>query len=242
MIRTYTVTLLSLLFLPLALILILLGVDAIVSGRKTGIWLKLALAINTSLAMIMGFLGSSESPKAEELMATCYDPVVSDFTKVENKFENSADWRNLEDNMWYMERHIRSGDFDYDNANELYLDMKTSIENMQNDGLISSDDAEVLLAYVGSRHEFYCTNTGSVRCYEKVAIPPGKETTKKEIAETTTTLRQLYQDGKINSDAYDTALATLEKKLKLYTDKKDNSVLRQLLLDLADGRSGMYFD
>lgn len=242
MIRTYTFTLLSIMFLPLALVLIFLGVDAIVSDRKKGIWLKLALAINTSLAMITGFLGSSESPKAEEIMATCYDPVVSDFTKVEKKFEESADWRKLEDNMWYMESHIRSGNFDNDTANKLYLDMKSSIENMRNDGIINGDDAEILIAYVGARHEFYCTNVGSVRCYEKVAIPLGKETTKKEIAETTTALRQLYKDGKLDSEAYETALATLENKLKLYTEKEDNAVLRQLLLDLADGRSGMYFD
>jgi hypothetical protein len=119
--------------------------------------------------------------------------------------------------------------------------MKTSIENMQSDGLIGDDDASVLLAYVGARHEYYCTNTGMVSCYDMPTIPPGKETTKKEITETTATLRQLYEEGKVGDEAYNTALATLEEKLALYTEKKDNTILRQLLLDLADGFDGRHF-
>lgn len=242
MIRTYTYTLLSLAFLPLALILLLLGINAIAQGRKHGIWLKLALAVNASLVLVLGFLGSNAKATAVENTVMCYQIAITDFTKIPDKFENSEDWHNLESALWNMESFIHSGDFDHDTADKLYGDMKTSIGNIQNDGLINSDDAALLLAYVGARHEYYCTNVGHVRCYEMAVIPPGKEATKKEIAETTATLRQLYEDGKLDSDAYSTALATLEDKLKLYTDKKDNAVLRQLLLDLADGQSGAYFE
>jgi hypothetical protein len=242
MIRTYTYTLLSLAFLPLALILLLLGINAIAPERKHGIWLKLALAVNTSLVLVLGFLGGSVKATAKDERVMCYKMAITDLTKIENEFEMSEDWQNLERSLWSMESFIRSGDFDNDTADKLYNDMKTSIENMQNDDLINGDDAALLLAYVGARHEYYCTNVGHVRCYEMVAIPPGKETTKKEIAETTATLRQLYEEGKLDSDAYSTALTTLEEKLKLYTEKKDNAVLRQLLLDLADGQSGTYFE
>ncbi len=154
----------------------------------------------------------------------------------------SEDWQAQERDLWSMENYSRTGSFDHDTADKLYNEMETSIANMQNGGLINGDDAALLLAYVGARHEYYCTNVGHVRCYEMAAIPTGKETTKKEIAETTATLRLLYEEGKLDSNAYSTALATLEEKLKLYTDKKDNAVLRQLLLDLADGQTGSYFE
>ncbi|MCP4231595.1 MAG: hypothetical protein GY771_15805 [bacterium] len=243
MIRTYTYTMLSLVFLPFALILIMLGINAIAPNRKRGIWLKLALAVNTSLALGLGFFGATGKANAEgERLATCYLMIASDLTQIDDVFEASADWQNLENKLLTMENYIRTGSFDYDTADKLYGEMKTSIENMQNDGLINGDDAALLLAYAGARHEFYSTNVGSVRCYEKIAIPPGKETTKEEIAETTEILRQLYEEGKVGDDAYNTALATLEEKLALYTETEDNAVLRQLLLDLADGFSGTYFE
>jgi DNA-binding transcriptional regulator GbsR (MarR family) len=243
MIKTYGLTLMSLAFLPLALILVLLGINAIAPNRKRGIWLKLALAVNTSLVLALGFFGTAGKANAEgERLATCYSMIASDLTQIDDVFEASADWQNLENKLWTMENYIRTGSFDYDTADELYGEMKTSINNMRSDGMISDVDSEVLLAYVGARHEYYSTNVGSVRCYEKIAIPPGKETTKEEIAETTEILRQLYEEGKLDSDAYSTTLATLEEKLALYTEKEDNAVLRQLLLDLADGFSGTYFE
>jgi len=242
MVRTITLTTLSLVFLPLALILLLLGINAVAPNRKRGIWLKLALAVNTSLALVLGFLGTNTKAEADEEFVMCYAVAITDPTQIDDKFEQSQDWQNLENNLWEMENYIRNGAFDTDTADALYSEMKTAIANMQNDGLINGDDAGVLLAYAGARHEYYCTNVGHVRCYEMAAIPPGKETTKKEIAETTATLRQLYEEGKIDSDAYNTALATLEEKLKLYTDKEDNTVLRQLLLDLADGFTGVHFE
>ncbi len=245
MIRTYTYTLLSLAFLPLALILLLMGIDAIAPERKRGIWLKLALAVNTSLALVFGFLaGNSKSEAAEPDMdkLLCYAVATTDPTEIGNDFEESVDWQNLETNLCVMENYIRTGNFDSDTADKLYVEMKTSIEILQNDGLISGDDAAILMAYINTRHEYYCTNVGHVRCYEMAAIPPGKETTKKEIAETTATLRQLYEEGKVGDETYNTTLATLEEKLKLYTEKEDNAVLRQLLLDLADGFSGMHFE
>jgi hypothetical protein len=242
MIRTYTYTLLAVAFLPLAIILIILGINAVTQNRKRGIWLKLAVAVNSSLAIVLGFFGSSTKAQAEDERVMCYVMVVTDVTEIDKKFESSDDWHNLETNLWNMENFIRSGDFDYDTADKLYADMKLSIGNMQNNGLINDDDAAVLLAYVGARHEYYCTAVGGVLCYDMAAIPPGKETTKKEIVDTTETLHRLYEEGKLDSDAYSTALETLEKKLELYTEKEDNAVLRQLLLDLADNRTGTYFE
>ncbi|MCP4231597.1 MAG: hypothetical protein GY771_15815 [bacterium] len=244
MVRTITLTSLSLVFLPVALILILIGINAINAKKKRGIWVKLAVMVNSSLVLALGFLGcgsNANGGEGEEEMVMCYDMAMSDYTRIPDKFEDSEDWQNLENKLCNMENFIRTSSFDNNTADELYAEMKTSIENMQNGGLISGDDAEALMAYVGARHEYYCTNVGMVSCYDMPAIPPGKETTKKEIAETTATLRQLYEEGKVGDDAYNTALATLEEKLELYTDKEDNAVLRQLLLDLADGFSGEYY-
>lgn len=245
MIRSLTLTTLSLVFLPLAIILILIGINAISVKQKRGIWMKLAVMVNSSLVLALGLLGcggSANGDQNKEEMVMCYDMAMSDFTKVPDKFEDSSDWQNLEYNLWNLENYIRSGSFDHDTADELYLDMKSSIENMHNEGLVNEDDAAVLLAYVGARHEYYCTAVGGVLCYDMAAIPPGKETTRKEIVDTTETLHRLYEEGKLDSEAYSTALGTLEEKLKLYTEKEDNAVLRQLLLDLADGYTGPYYE
>ncbi|MCP4231596.1 MAG: hypothetical protein GY771_15810 [bacterium] len=209
--------------------------------RKHRIWTKLALAVNASLFMVLGFVGSNDEAAAAEPLVPCYMPIFSDQTDIDTKFETSDDWYNLETNLYGMESLISSGRFDHEIADKLYNNMKDYIANMEDKGLINEDAAAVLRTYVGNRHMHYCTNIGGVLCYDMAAIPPGKETTKKEIVETTATLRQLYEDGKIDGDAYDTALATLEEKLELYTEKEDNAVLRQLLLDLADGTSGSYY-
>ena len=56
------------------------------------------------------------------------------------------------------------------------------------------------------------------------------------------TLRGIHASGGIDDKSYGTALANLEKELELYTGKRDNTALRQLLLDLTDGMGGSYYD
>jgi hypothetical protein len=82
---------------------------------------------------------------------------------------------------------------------------------------------------------------GGATCYTPMPIPTGKEAAKEDVVVAANELRRLYADGKIDTPAYETALANLDANLKLFTEQENNAVLRQLLLDLADGKSGAHF-
>lgn len=244
MIRTYTYTVLSLAFLPLALILVLLGINTIASDRKRGIWLKLALLINGSLVLVLGAIGcGGNKPEAadDEDFVMCYAMPASDITEIPQTFEDSSDWQGLESSFITLEYYIADG-----SGNEALVEayvsaIRTHISNLQNQGLITADDADLLTEYVYSRDFYYHTTVRGVKCYD-VKEPVGdKAQLREDIVYAMDNLRALYASGDIETKSYETALANLEKQLKLYTGKKDNAVLRQLLLDITDGYSGEYF-
>lgn len=224
--------------LPAALILLTFGIDKLAVRGKKGLWLKTALLVNSSLILALNVLGCCCGDNRGGV--SCYEVAISDVTEIPDEFETSPAWNELESGLWSLEQEIRSGQFDYDRADELLGAMNKSIDNLTADGLITRDDSAVLKVYVTSRHEYYCCSVGNVLCYEGTGTPTPKEMTPDEIVNTVGALRGLYEGGKVDGEAYRVTPEKLESQLTTYTNKKDNAVLRQLLLDLADGRTGGY--
>ena len=48
-------------------------------------------------------------------------------------------------------------------------------------------------------------------------------------------MRDLYADGRFDSDVFDAVLSDLNENLREYTGEDDVSLLSSLILDLADG-------
>lgn len=244
MIRTYTYTVLSLAFLPLALILVLLGINAIASDRKRGLWLKLALMINSSLVLVLGLIGcGGNKPEAADgkEFVMCYAMPAPDRTEIPESFEKSADWYSLESSLISLEYYISSEMTDEDAVEPLISTARTNVDNLRDAGLINDDDAQLLRTYVDSRDFHYHTSICGIKCYDIKVMPEGKPRIREDIVDAMDQLRSIYASGDIETKAYDTATANLEKQLELYTGKEDNTVLRQLLLDIADGYSGEYY-
>jgi hypothetical protein len=248
MIRFTTISIFSLAFIPLALMLLAIGIYVIPTNKKNGLWLKLALLANSSLVLALSTIGcggdksnaaDGTSDGGEQVM--CYMMPASDVTEIPQSFEASDDWRTLENTLSSLEYYIVTDDFNEDNADEFYKNAGESINKLQQNGLITKDDATILRAYCNSRYDYYIHMIGGATCYEPMPIPQGKEAVKEDIVAAANELHQLYTEYKIDTPAYDTALANLEKQLELYTGKKDNAVLRQLLLDLADDMSGEHW-
>jgi hypothetical protein len=247
MVRTITLTTLSLAFLPLALMLILIGINAISVKKKRGIWMKLAVMVNSSLVLALGFLGCGSSANGEagneEEMVMCYDMAMSDYTKIPDKFEDSDDWTMLENRLVLYESYISSRNTEMEEtADAMLVEMIGAIDNLHSDGLINKDDADLLTDYVYSRAKTYNMSICGVKCYKPAPIKPGKPAKRQDIIDAMDTLRGIYASGGINDKSYDTARANLEEELKLYTGKEDNAVLRQLLLDLSDVYSAEYYE
>ena len=248
MIRFTTISVFALAFIPLALTLLAIGIYAVPTEKKTGLWLKLALLVNSSLVLALGAIGcgvdrsdaaNDVSNDGERVM--CYMMPASDITEIPQTFEDSNDWRTLENSLSNLEYYIETDDFNDVVADEFYGEMGKSIANLKDNGLITEDDATILRAYCVSRYDYYFHMIGGATCYEPMPIPEGKEAAKEDIVEAANELRQLYADYKIDTPAYNTALANLDKQLELYTGKEDNALLRLLLLDLADDMSGEHW-
>ncbi|MCP4231599.1 MAG: hypothetical protein GY771_15825 [bacterium] len=246
MIRTMSITLVAVAFLPIALILILFGINRLNPSRRKGIWLKLAVIINSALVIALGIIGckggrinDGGNAGGEEVYVDCYAFAPADITEVPETFDKSNDWSDLEYTMVALEREITRGNYDEATEKNNREKIGNAVSNLKNDGLITEDEKILLWAYCLRRVDSYADL--HVSCYAAMPSPGSKEASKSEIIEATIELRQLYADGKIQTPAYETTLATLEERLALYTGKKDNAVLRQLLLDLADGVGGMYF-
>jgi len=244
MIRYTSISIISLAFLPLAIILIAIGIYAFSTERKSGIWLKLAVLANSSLVLALGFIGcgGDKSEAADEnKMVTCYMMPAPDVTEIPQSFEDSNDWYTLESSLTNIEYYISSDTDDTAQVEPLVETARTSIENLRNNGLINNDDADILREYVNSRDFYYHTTICGVKCYD-VKEPFGdKAQVREDIVYAIDNLRAIYESGDIETPAYETALGNLEKQLKLYTGKEDNAVLRQLLLDIADGYAGEYY-
>lgn len=229
--------------LPISLLLLVIGISSVKTNAKKGLWLKLTLAINTSLVMLLTFLGCCGKNGNLTIPLGCYKPPEeSDLTKIPVKFEESSDWATLENWLISLEDKISREDYDDDFLDRFGETVWPAIEGLRNDGLITDDDSEIIAAYCESRRAYYSHVIGGATCYTPTPIPKGKEAAKEDVVTAANALRRLYAEGKIDTPAYDTAFANLDGSLKLYTGMEDNVVLRQLLLDLADGRSGAYFE
>ena len=246
MVRTITLTSLSLIFLPIALIFILIGINAISVKKKHGIWMKLAVLVNSSLVLTLGVLGcggSANGGENEEEMILCYEVAMSDITQIPDKFEDSDDWTMLENRLTLYESYISSRNSEMEEtADTILVEMIGAIDNLHSDGLINKDDDDLLSDYVYSRAKTYNMSICGVKCYKPAPIKPGKPEKRQDIIDAMDTLRGIYASGGINDKGYNTALVNLEKELELYTGKEDNAVLRQLLLDLADGLAEDYYE
>lgn len=246
MVRTITLTTLSLVFLPIALILVSVGINAISVKKKRGIWMKLAVLVNSSLVLALSFLGcggSANGDEGEEEIVMCYEMAVSDYTEIPDKFEDSDDWTILENRLVLYESYISSRNSEVEEtADAMLQEMLTAINNLYSDGLINKDDADLLTDYVYSRAKTYNMSICGVKCYKPAPIKPGKPAKRQDIIDAMHTLRYLYANDNIDTSSYKRALTNLEEELKLYTGKEDNAVLRQLLLDLSDGYSAEYYE
>jgi hypothetical protein len=240
MIKSYGFMVLAVAFIPFAILLAILGITKIRQADNAGFWLKVAVLANTSLALALGFFGC-KIPGGER--TSCYEPLpVSDKTETPVEFQTSDDWDELERVMIKLEDGISSGKYNDSLANETGERVNASIEKLVQKNLITRDDGGILLAYCQSRIGYYVHMVGTATCYTPVPEPQGREATKTEIITTSEELRKLYEGYKIDTPAYETAKENLDAQLKVYTGKKDNAALRQLLLDLADGESGDYYD
>jgi len=241
MIRTISLSVLALALVPIATLLLFLGVGALKPGNKRGLPLKLTLLVNTSLLIVASFLGCCGKPGNRTIPISCYaPPPITDITDIPDNFEESDDWSLIEEHMIELEERISREDFDsaiHDRFGEAVL---PAIENMRAKGLLNNDDTEILIAYVASRYRYYSDVLGGTSCYAQIPTPVGKEAVKEDIVAATDELRRLYAEGKIDTPAYETALANLDGELRQYTEKEDNPTIRQLLLDIADGRTGSY--
>lgn len=244
MIRFTTISVFSLAFIPLALMLLAIGIYVIPTDKKNGLWLKLALLVNSSLVLALGAIGcggDKSNAADDEEFVTCYMVPPSDVTEIPRSFEESNDWYMLESSLISLECYISAGTEDANAVEPLVEAARTSIDNLHDNGLINDDDAQVLSAYLNSRDFFYHTSICRIKCYDVKEPPEGKPQIREDIVDAMDTLRSIYASDGIETPAYETALANLEKQLELYTGKEDNAVLRQLLLDITDGRSGEHY-
>lgn len=240
MIRTISLSILAAAFLPVALLLLLLGIESLKPGRKRGFWMKLAVLVNSSILIATGIF-ACKKPGIDSSPPDCYIVDSSDVTKIPENFENSNDWATLEYAMFSLEGKIYSNNYSDEFLESTKSTVYETLPRLRENGLITEDEQELLSAYCRSRLDHYYHMTGGALCYEAREIPQGREAAKEDIIAAMAELRGLYHDYKIDTPAYDTAMATLENQLTLYTGKEDNAVLRQLLLDLADNMTGTYY-
>jgi hypothetical protein len=92
---------LALAFVPAAVLLLIAGVRALRINRRSGLNLKLALILNTSLVIVVGWFGHA---KAEYPEVLCYIPPPIIDEPVPDAFDNSKGWNELEKTMVELER------------------------------------------------------------------------------------------------------------------------------------------
>jgi hypothetical protein len=100
---------------------------------------------------------------------------------------------------------------------------------------LNADELTVVGAYCSERLAWYLHMVGGAACYKPMPVPTDREAVLADTVDRAMELRELYVQGKVAADAYDTALEVLEDDLREYTGNEGVSTLRQLILDLADG-------
>jgi hypothetical protein len=218
--------------LPAAVLLLIAGVRIIRLDKRSGFSLRLALILNTSLAIVLGWFGCA---KAEQPEISCYQiPAVTD-EPVPKAFGESVGWDDLEKTMVELERKISANDFDGGKYDEFYERISKAQLKLAEEGILDQDELEVIGAYCSERLAWYLHMVGGATCYEPMPVPTGREATLGNIVARGMELRGLYAEGSVGDDAYDAAVLALEDVLREYTGDGDVSGLRQLILDLADG-------
>jgi|GEM_PF-891779 len=220
--------------LPIAILLVIFGVRALHLDKRTGLGLKLALILNTSLAIALGWVGVAHG-KETETVVDCYIIIERADESVPDEFSRSDGWNDLERAITELEERITSGDFDDGKYDEFSKRISTAQAELADEGLLNNDELEVIGAYCSERLAWYLHMVGGATCYKPMPAPTGREETLGNAVARAMELRDLYADYSITSDAYDVALAGLEDYLREYTGDEDVSTLRQLILDLADG-------
>jgi len=228
----YLVPVLTAVLIPVALLLVLSGTRALRSEKRSGLGLKLALILNTSLTVALGWLGCARADYPETL---CYATVATADEPVPDAFDKSRGWNDLEKTMVELESKISAGDFDNDKYTEFYERISNAQLKLGEEGILDSTELQVVGAYCAERLAWYLHMVGGATCYEAVVIPPGPEATLNDAVTRAMELRGLYAKGAVGGPAYDASLTALENDLRDYTGAEDVSTLRQLILDLADG-------
>jgi hypothetical protein len=217
---------------PFAVLLLIAGVRVLRPEKRSGFGLKLALIINTSLAIVLGWFGCA---KAEQPEVSCYQiPAITD-EPVPNTFEESDGWNDLEKTIVELELKINAGDFDNGKYDEFCERISKAKLKLADEGILDADELEVIGAYCSERLAWYLHMIGGATCYIKIPTPTGREATLGNIVARGMELRELYAQGSVGGDAYAAAILALEDDLRSYTGDEDVSSLRQLILDLADG-------
>jgi hypothetical protein len=83
---------LALIFVPAAVFLLIAGVRVLRLDKRFGFGLKLALIVNTSLAIVLGWFGSA---KAEQPDVLCYAVLAVNDEPVPKTFNESDGWNDL---------------------------------------------------------------------------------------------------------------------------------------------------
>jgi len=218
--------------LPAAVLLFIAGVKAVRPDKRSGVGLKVALIVNTSLAIVLGWFGCA---KAEYPEVLCYSPPGVTDEPVPKTFDESDGWNALEKTIVELEIKINAGDFDDGKYDEYYSRISEAELKLADEGILDADELEIIGAYCSERLAWYLHMVGGATCYEPMPVPTGREATLGNIVARGMELRELYAQGLVGGDAYDAAVLALEDDLRAYTGDEDVSTVRQLILDLADG-------
>ncbi len=223
---------LALIFVPAAVFLLIAGVRVLRLDKRFGFGLKLALIVNTSLAIVLGWFGCA---KAEQPDVLCYAVLAVNDEPVPKTFNESDGWNDLEKTIVELELKINAGDFEDGKYDEFGERVSKAKLKLADEGILDADELDVIGAYCSERLAWYLHMVGGATCYEPMPVPTGREATLGNIAARGMELRELYAQGSFGGDAYDAAVLALENDMRVYTGDEDVSTLRQLILDLADG-------
>jgi len=224
---------LALIFLPVAVFLLIAGTRAMRLDKRSEFGLKLALIVNTSLALMTGWVGCARANGDKETV-TCYIPQLERDEPVPAEFNSSSPWSDLERAVVDLEAEISSGQYDLMNSGEIGRRIYEALEDLERERLLTDDELEVIRAYCHERMAYNQHVLGGATCY-RVAEPQGRDIIKRDAVARATDLRDLYARGTLSGETYDAALSALEDELQEYTGDEDVSTVKWLLLDLADG-------
>lgn len=223
----------TLVLLPFAALLVLLGVKYLAPGNRKGFALRITLAVNTCLLMLGGAFTGARADDEPRIL--CYRVAApAECRPVEDALEHDA-FKDLERVQTAIEEAIDSGEYSDEIHDALMSRAMEDIATLVGNNQITADEAVVLSAYFRERLEYYATAVGYVLCYEAVALQ-GKELTAAEIADRFEEMRKLYREGKLSEEVYEATLSEMEELIADYAADGDRAErLKAILIDLGDG-------